>query len=109
DIYRTTARRAPILVFIHGGAWTRGSASDHAYPAEVFVRAGAHFVVPDFVPVHEAKDNSLFPMAEQVRRAVAWVHRNAGSFDGDPDRLYVAGKSSGAHLGGCVAITDWVR
>jgi len=48
-------------------------------------------------------------MADQVRRAVAWVYRNARSFGGDPGRLYVSGHSSGAHLAAVVLTTDWVR
>ena len=46
-------------------------------------------------------------MADQVRRAVAWVYNNAKSFGGDPNRIYVSGQSSGAHLAGCVVTTDW--
>ena len=72
----------------------------------MFVGAGAHLVVPDFVKVQDA-GGSLFAMVEQVRRAVAWTYRNAASFGGDANRLYVSGRSSGAHLGGVVAITDW--
>src|SRR5262249_40359693 len=52
---------------------------------------------------------SLFPMVEQVRRAVAWVYKNAASFGGDPDRIYITGRSSGSHLGGTVLITDWAK
>lgn len=106
DIYRTKAASAPVVVFIHGGAWQSGTAAEHAYAAETFVRAGAHFVVLDFDRVQDA-GGSLFPMVDQVRRAVAWVHRNAASFGGDPGAIHVVGKSSGSHLGGCVAITDW--
>lgn len=106
DIYRTRAAHAPVVVFIHGGAWQSGTAAEHAYGAETIVRAGAHFVVPDFDRVQDA-GGSLFPMVDQVRRAVAWVYRNAPGFGGDPDRIHVVGKSSGSHLGGCVAITDW--
>ena len=72
----------------------------------LFVYAGAHLVVPDFVWVQDA-GGSLMPMADQVRRAVAWVHRNAQSFGGDPDRIYVSGHSSGGHLAGVVLTTDW--
>jgi len=108
DIYRTKTARAPVVVFIHGGAWQGGTAAEHAYAAEAFVRAGAHFVVLDFDRVQDA-GGSLFPMVDQVRRAVAWVHRNASSFGGNPDRIHVVGKSSGSHLGGCVAITDWQK
>ena len=108
DVYRTPRPNAPINVYIHGGAWRAGRARDYGYPAEMFVRAGAHYVVPDFDNVEEA-GGSLFVMADQVRRAVAWVHRNAARFGADATRLYVSGSSSGAHLGGVVATTDWQR
>jgi arylformamidase len=108
DLYATTRPNAPINVLIHGGAWRAGLAKNYAFAAELFVRAGAHFVVPDFAAVQDV-DGSLLPMADQVRRAVAWVYRNARSFGGDPHRLYVSGHSSGAHLAGVVLTTDWVR
>jgi arylformamidase len=63
-------------------------------------------VVPDFISVLEA-DGNLMAMAEQVRRAVAWVYRNAHTFGGDPSRIYVSGHSSGGHLAGVVLVTDW--
>jgi len=106
DIYRARGAAAPVVVFVHGGAWQGGSAADHAYPAETFVRAGAHFVVLDFDRVQDA-GGSLFRMVDQVRRGIAWAHRNAASFGGDADRQYVVGRSSGAHLGACAALTDW--
>jgi arylformamidase len=108
DVYPTRRPNAPINIFIHGGAWRGGLARDSAYPAELFVHAGAHYVVLDFINVLEA-NGSLMPMVEQVRRAVAWVHRHAPSFGGDPDRIYVSGHSSGGHLAGVVLVTDWGR
>ncbi len=108
DIYQTRNSNAPIAVFVHGGAWRAGYAKDSAYGAETFVRAGAHFLVLDFINVVES-GGDLMPMIEQVRRGVAWAARNAASFGGDPDRIYVTGHSSGAHLGGCVLITDWEK
>ena len=74
--------------------------------AEVFVRAGAHSVILDFITVDDA-GGSLFPMVEQVRRAIGWVYKNAKSFGGNPDRIYVSGHSSGSHLGGVMVTTDW--
>jgi len=108
DIYIAKRASAPINLFIHGGAWRGGNAREFGYAAEMFVGAGAHFVVPDFVKVQDA-GGSLFAMVEQVRRAVAWTYRNAASFGGDANRLYVSGRSSGAHLGGVVATTDWKK
>jgi arylformamidase len=106
DIFRTAQPNAPVNIFIHGGAWRRNKAADYSVLAELFVRAGAHSVILDFINVDEA-EGSLFPMAEQVRRAIGWVHRNAAQFGGDPNRLYVSGHSSGSQLGGCMVTTDW--
>jgi arylformamidase len=108
EIFRTKRTPAPILVFLHGGAWRGGRAAQNAYLSEAFVKAGAHFIGVDFSNVRET-GGDLFPMVDQCRRAVAWVYKNARSFGGDPNRLYLAGHSSGAHLAGCVVITDWAK
>lgn len=108
ELYRCGRERAPINVFIHGGAWRAGSARDYGYPAELHVKAGAHFAAVDFDNVLET-GGELMPMAEQVRRAIAWVWKNCARLDADPGRLYVSGTSSGAHFGGVAASTDWKR
>jgi arylformamidase len=106
DIYRTNKANAPVNIFVHGGAWRANRAADYACLAEPFVRAGAHFVILDFTNVEET-GGSLFPMVEQVRRAVAWVYNNAGTFGGDSRQLYLTAHSSGSHIGGCVVTHDW--
>jgi arylformamidase len=106
DIYRTERANAPVHIFIHGGAWRSGKAKDYAFPADMFVQAGAHYVVPDFSWVQDT-GGSLMPIAEQIRRAIAWVARNAASFGGDAARIYVSGHSSGGHQAGVLAATDW--
>lgn len=108
DIYKTARPNAPVNVYIHGGAWRNGQAKDFAFPAEVFINAGAHFVVVDFVQITET-GGDLMPMVGQVRSALAWVYKNAASFGGDADRIYITGHSSGAHLSGCTLITDWQK
>jgi arylformamidase len=108
DIYKTHKLDAPVNVYVHGGAWRNGQAKDFAAPAEMFVNAGANFVVLDFIQVQEAGGN-LLPMARQVRSAVAWVYKNAASFGADPNRIYITGHSSGAHLSGCTLVTDWEK
>jgi arylformamidase len=108
DIYKTRRLNAPINIFIHGGAWRNGQAKDSAYLAEMFINAGAHFVVPDFVQVQDAA-GSLMPMAQQVRAALAWVYKNAASFGGDANQIYITGHSSGAHLTGCALVTNWQK
>ncbi len=108
DIYRAARDRAPIFIFIHGGAWRGGRAEDCAAPAEMFAAAGAHYVVPDFSWVQDA-GGSLMVLADQVRRAITWVYRNAARFGGDPSRVYVCGQSSGGHLAAVALTTCWQR
>jgi arylformamidase len=97
---------APINVFVHGGAWRRNKAADYALQAEPLVHAGAHAVIIDFINVEQA-GGDLFPMYEQVRRALAWIWRNAESFGGDRERFYISAHSSGSHLAACFLTDGW--
>jgi arylformamidase len=106
DLYPTDRPSAPVNVFIHGGAWRAGRAADVAYMAEMFVDAGANFIALDFNNVIETRGD-LMVMADQVRRAVAWIYENAATLSVDPNRLYLSGTSSGAHLTGVALTTDW--
>ena len=108
DIYRTKRAKAPVNIFFHGGAWRGGLAADSVYLAENFVNAGAHFVAPDIAAVQDV-GGSLMVMEQQVRGAIAWVYKNAATFGGNPDRLYVTAHSSGAHLAGAALIADWQK
>ena len=106
DIFRTDRPRAPIFIFIHGGNWTGQVAFNLGYAAEMFTRSGAHYVVPDFANVNDV-GGDLGVLAAQVRRAIAWTYKNAATLGGDPDRIYIAGHSSGGHLCGVALTTDW--
>lgn len=108
DIYRADRRQAPVFVFIHGGTWRYGNAGDSGFEAEMFMDRGAHFVALDFSDVREA-NNDLNVLAGQVRRGVAWVVKNADSFGGDPDRVYIGGHSSGGHLAAVALTTNWTE
>jgi len=110
DVYqsRKPDLPAPVAIFVHGGAWRNGVASEFTYLAEPFVHAGAHFVVLDFTNVDDA-NGDLFPMVEQVRRAIGWVYANAEKFGGDRSRLHLVSHSSGSHLSGCAVTHDWAR
>ena len=108
DIYSCGKPNAPVAIFVHGGAWRRGKASDFAYQAEMFMNAGAHHVVLDFASVDDLKGD-LLAMVDQVRRACVWVWKNAASFGADQNQIYLTGHSSGAHIGGCVATMDAAR
>ena len=102
-----SALNAPIHIFIHGGAWFSGRAHGNAHADEAFVIAGAHFVVPDFSSVKDL-DGDLSGMITQLRQAISWIHKNAETeFGGNPDRIFISGYPSGAHLAAVLLTTDW--
>jgi arylformamidase len=106
DIFPAAEPGAPVLVLVHGGAWKGGSARDNQFPAEALVPRGAAFVAVNFSLVPAA---TLAEQVRQNRAAVAWVHQHAREFGADPERIHLAGVSSGGHVGGMLAVTDWQR
>lgn len=59
DVFTARQPNAPVHIYIHGGAWRQRKASEYAYMAELFVRAGAHCVIPDFVGVENCNGDLL--------------------------------------------------
>ncbi len=104
DIFPATQPGSPILVFYHGGAWTRGDKGNESHLAPALVAAGAAVV---FVNFTLTPATTLDGIIEQSRRALAWVHAHAAEMNGDANRLIAAGHSSGAHQAAMMAVTDW--
>lgn len=104
DVFPATAPGSPLAVYMHGGAWTRSDKANESFMAEAFVEAGAAFIAVNFGLCPKV---TLDEMIRQARAAVAWSHANAESVNADPGRLYIAGHSSGGHVGGMMAVTDW--
>ena len=108
DIYfaagATEAGSAPIIVFFHGGRWSRGDKTSNIESLATFNAAGIHFVSVGFTLI---PDITMDGLIRQCRDAMVWLWHNARSFGGDPDRLFVMGKSSGGHLAAMMVVTDW--
>ena len=97
DIYPATQPNAPVMVYLHGGDWRALGKEDSGFAAPAFVAKGAMFVVLDFtlVPL-----TTLPAMGAQVLRALLWLQTHVAAHGGDPQRLHIAGHSSGANLVG---------
>jgi len=106
DLFPARAPGSPVLVFLHGGAWTRGDKVNESHLAPALVAAGAAVVTVNF---SLAPGATLDQITDQCRRAVAWVHAHAAELNADAGRLVVAGHSSGAHLTAMMLVTDWAE
>lgn len=106
DWFPAAQAAAPVHLHIHGGAWRYLRKEDVAFAAPALVRAGMHFVAPDFSALPGLR---LTEVVEQLARAVSWVHGNASRYGGDAGRLYLSGHSSGAHLCAVLLTLDWTR
>jgi arylformamidase len=95
---------SPVVVFFHGGRWSRGGKESNIECFATYNAAGVHFVSVGFTLIPNITMDGL---VGQCRDAIAWLWHNAKTFGGDPERLFVMGKSSGAHLAGMMVTTDW--
>lgn len=96
----------PVVLFIHGGSWAKGSAVDYAFvarnlAAEGFVGVSAGYRL---VPGGE------YPaMLEDGAKALRWTVDRIADFGGDPARIYVMGHSAGAYNAVMLALdTQWL-
>ncbi len=106
DIFPAVNKKSPIHVHIHGGAWRQLSKEHACYPAPHFVSAGATFIPLNFGLVPEY---SISEIVDQIRAGIKWVWRNAASFNGDSEKIFISGASSGAHLAANLLSEDWQK
>jgi len=104
DIFPAPDRSAPVFVFIHGGYWRSLDKRDHSFVAPALTRAGAMVVVPNYALCPSVNIETI---VMQMVRALAWVHRHAAHYGGDPTRIVVAGHSAGGHLAAMLLACRW--
>lgn len=105
DLFPAPTKGAPVVIYHHGGAWTRSSKDHCSYVAPPFVAAGANVLVLDFALAPKV---TLDEIVRQNRAAIAWAWHNADEYGWDRDRIHSVGHSSGGHICGMMLVTDWV-
>ncbi|MFE2011420.1 carboxylesterase/lipase family protein [Streptomyces sp. NPDC059491] len=92
--------RLPVMVWLHGGAFSNGSGSAPAYDGHAFARDGVVCVTLNyrlgadgFLHLPGRPDNR--GLLDQIA-ALRWVRENIASFGGNPDLVTVFGESAGA-------------
>ncbi len=105
DLYRPRQSRpgAPVLVHFHGGTFRGGNKSHEARPmlhrmaARGWIAVSANYRLAPSVGFPE--------QLTDAKRVLTWVRAHADELGADPDLVFVAGSSAGAHLAAMVALT----
>ncbi|MEJ2870669.1 alpha/beta hydrolase [Actinomycetospora sp. OC33-EN08] len=107
DVWRHPAlpddARAPVVVEIHGGAWSSGRKEGDANPLLSFLAARGWVGVS--VNYRLGPRHRWPAQIDDVRAALGWVHTHIADHGGDPDFVAVTGGSAGAHLAALAALT----
>lgn len=74
DFYKAENKNAPLMIFIHGGAWKSGSAKEYSYVANPFIANNINVAIIDFDDVTKVGLNG---MIEQIRNSIKWIYVNS--------------------------------
>ncbi|MDN3357728.1 alpha/beta hydrolase [Actinomadura sp. DC4] len=104
DLYRHRSRPtdAPVLIHFHGGAYKMGRKSRHSLPL-LHRLAGKGWICIS-ANYRLQPEAGLGDHLEDAKRVIAWVRDHAHEYGADPDRIFLAGSSAGAHLSALTAL-----
>jgi acetyl esterase/lipase len=102
DLHKPAAAAgAPLLVYVHGGAWEAGSKAQ--MPLAAIVERGYVVASVDFRPASK----SPFPgQVHEIKAAIRYLRANASRYGYDASRIGIVGASSGGHLAALVGTTN---
>lgn len=103
DVYRADnfAGTLPVAVFFYGGSWQTGSKNDYLFVAGELARRGVIVAVADYRLYPEV----TYPeFLKDGAAAVAFMHKAAAAWGGDPNRVFVVGHSAGAYIAAMLAL-----
>lgn len=109
DIFAPTeGKNHPVVIYIHGGGWHSGDKAEVHHKPWALTERGFVFASLNYrlwtPPWSKAFPGTvtLKNEAQDVAKAIRWVHDHAKEYGGDPDALIVMGHSAGAHLAALV-------
>lgn len=104
DVYNTAQlQNAPVVVFFYGGRWSVGSKEDYKFVGQALTAQGFVVVIADTRKYPLVR----FPaFVQDGAKAVKWAHDNIQRFGGDPNKIFLMGHDSGAHIAAMLALNE---
>lgn len=97
----------PLILFIHGGSWTGGDKSEHAFVGESLARAG---YVTGVMNYRLAPQHRYPAYVQDAALALRWLRQHATEYGASPDNVFVVGHSAGGfNAVELVNNTRWLR
>jgi len=112
DIYRPietsthAGKKRPVIVFFYGGCWGECNSldkSDYRFVAQGFASRGYIVVIPGF---REYPEVGFGDIMSDASRVIRWISQHIIEYGGDPNRLILAGHSSGAHIASMLTLNS---
>lgn len=104
-----TTEKLPVLVYIHGGAYTGGSGEVLLYDGEGLAEKGVvvvtvnyrvgimgFFTHPELTAESPNNSSGNYGLLDQIA-ALSWIQKNIAAFGGNPENVTISGQSAGAH------------
>jgi acetyl esterase/lipase len=97
DYWPGATRKAPLVVYVHGGGWKRGDKSIMKGSAKLSHWQGLGYAVAS-LNYRLVPGATVEQQAQDLADAIALLKRDASSLGFDPGRIALIGHSAGAHL-----------
>jgi triacylglycerol lipase len=89
--------KLPVLLFVHGGGFTRGDKHGEFYPDNITLWAAKNGMVGVNIDYRLAPKDPWPAGVKDLASAIAWTHANIARYGGDPNRIVLFGHSAGAN------------
>jgi acetyl esterase/lipase len=90
-------KRLPVLLFVHGGGFTRGDKHGDFYPDNITLWAAKNGMVGVNIDYRLAPKDPWPAGVKDLAAAITWTKTNIARFGGNPNRIVLFGHSAGAN------------
>ncbi|XP_057979088.1 isoprenylcysteine alpha-carbonyl methylesterase ICME-like [Malania oleifera] len=96
----------PVVVFVTGGAWIIGY---KAWGSLLGKQLAERDIIVACLDYRNFPQGTIGDMVKDVSQGISFVCNNIAHYGGDPNRIYLAGQSAGAHISACALLAQAMK